>query len=279
MENEGDLDTTGSHGGIRSVERAAAVVEEISDAGRRGCRLVDIVTRTGLTKTTVHRVLNTLVKVGWVECEQETGTYFLGPSMIGYGITASNRHGLLNLAAPHLRRIADLTDDTVFLSVRAGRRALCADQASGNFPIRVLDPAVGDHRPLGSCAGSLALLAWLPDDEVEQVMTEERTRDRDHRLPDSSILATLISEAREQGYTVYPGLLIPDSLAVGVPVRGHGGEVVAALSVASIHSRMDEVRRSHIVQWLQCEADALSESLLRLNPEFGSRDISRTLIR
>ncbi|MGW0819101.1 IclR family transcriptional regulator [Streptomyces viridiviolaceus] len=276
--DEPSLDVEDTAGGIRSVERAAAVIEEISDAGREGCRLVDIVARTGLSKTTAHRLLSTLVKVGWLDLEEETGTFFLGVPLVGFGITASDRHGLLDLAQPHLQRLADLTEDTVYLSVRVAGRALCADQATGAFPIRILDPSVGDRRPLGSCAGSLALLAWMSDDEIDEVLARERHREgRDHRVPEPTVLHQMINESRPRGYTLYPGLVIPDSMGIGVPVFGADDTVVASLSVATIEPRMTEVRRGQIIEWLRREATSLSAALLRLNPRFNQGDVRRLM--
>lgn len=264
--------------GIRSVERAAAVIQEISDAGHDGCRLVDVVMRTGLSKTTAHRMLNTLVKVGWLDQDEETGTFYLGIPMIGFGITAGDRHGLLDLAQPHLRRLADLTEDTVYLSILVGGRALCADIAIGAFPIRILDPSIGDRRPLGSCAGSLALLAGLPDDEIAQILSRERHTDgRDHRIPEPAILQQMIVDTRQFGYTVYPGLAIPGAMGIGVPVFGADRRPVASISVATIESRMQDLRRERIIEWVQHEATELSKSLLQLNPRFSQSDIRRLL--
>lgn len=272
------LNAEDTAGGIRSVERAAAVIQEISDSGREGCRLVDIVARTGLSKTTAHRLLSTLVKVGWLDVDEVTATFFLGVPLVGFGITASDRYGLLDLAQPHLQRLADLTEDTVFLSVRVGGRALCADQAVGDFPIHILEPSVGDRRPLGSCAGSLALLAWMSDDEVDEVLARERhSGARDRRSPEPAFLQQMINESRPRGYTIYPGLVIPDSMGVGVPVFGADGAAVAALSVTTIEPRMTEVRRGQIIEWLQREATSLSGALLRLNPRFNQGDVRRLL--
>ncbi|WP_433273900.1 helix-turn-helix domain-containing protein [Pseudonocardia xinjiangensis] len=130
-------DAEDAAGGIRSVERAAMVIQEISDAGRAGCRLVDIVGRTGLSKTTAHRILSTLVNVGWLDQEEDTGTYYLGVRLIGFGITASDRHGLLDLP----------------LGPR--RWPPCArTRPSPRSPSASSTPAVGYRMPLGSCAGA-----------------------------------------------------------------------------------------------------------------------------
>ncbi|WP_338889307.1 IclR family transcriptional regulator [Rhodococcus sovatensis] len=263
-------------GGIRSVERAATVIQAISDAGASGARLVDIVAATNLSKTTAHRIVNTLLNVGWLEQEDEGGILYLGVPFIGFGMTASDRHGLVDLAQPHLTKVAELTGDTVFLSVRVGNRALCIDQAIGTFPVRIMDPAVGDRRPLGSCAGSLALLAWSDDDDDEFGLLTRGANTTD-RVPDAATLQGLIVDARNTGYVRFPGLIIPDTVGIAVPIFGANRDVVAALSVSSIEPRMSGQRQTHIVEWLLREADALSRSLLSMNPRFSKQDVRRVL--
>lgn len=261
---------------IRSVERAAAVIQVLSSAGRSGGRLVDIAAETKLSKTTVHRLLGTLSKIGWVEQDDESGAFFLGMPMVGFGVAASDRHGLLDLAEPHLLRLAELTGDTVYLSVRAGGRALCIDQAVGSFPIRTLNPRVGDRLRLGTCAGSLALLAWLNDDDIEHIVRDDAENHSGGSLSlESTVLRQMIDETRTTGYAYFPGLLIPDSAGLGVPVRGADGQPVASLSVAAIEPRMTEPRRSQIVEWLQQESDSFSKELLELDPLFSNSSIRR----
>ena len=265
-------------GVIRSVARAAAVVQEISDAGPGGCRLVDLVDRTQLSKSTVYRLLSTLSKVGWLEMDEESGTYYLGTPLVGFGITASDRHGLLQCVRPSLERLAELTEDTAYLSVPLAGRALCLDQATGAFPVRLLSPAVGERTAMGSCAGSLALLAWMGDAEIEEILARDRhLHGRDSRVPETADLMEMIEESRLRGYTLYPGVLIPDTIGVGVPVPGVDGVPVAALSVATIESRMGQTRRRHVVDWLTSEAQLLTATLVQMNPRFKQADVRRLL--
>ncbi|WP_105030403.1 IclR family transcriptional regulator [Arthrobacter ruber] len=259
--------------GIRSVERAAAVVDAISRAGSGGLRLVDIAAQTNLSKTTAHRLLGTLTKVGWVD-QDDAGTFFLGLPLVGYGTSASDRHGLLDIAEPHLSRLAELTGDTVYLSVLLGDKAFCIDQATGSFPIRTLNPRVGDRLRLGTCAGSLALLSWLDDNEAERIFREDITATNSSGL-EVTIVRQLVDQTRQNGHAYFPGLLVPGSAGLGVPVFDAQDKPIASLSVASIESRMDEPRRSQIVAWLHEEAERLANKLLTLDPHLNQNTLRR----
>jgi DNA-binding IclR family transcriptional regulator len=262
--------------GIRSVERAAAVVQVVADSGATGARLTDIAAATDLQKTTVHRLLGTLTQLGWLEQDTATGAFHLGLGLVGLGTAAANRHGLLDLANPHLLRLAELTADTVYLSVRIGAQALCVDRVTGSFPIRTLTLGPGDRRPLGVGAGSLALLAWLPDDELEPIITQSAAAGSGP-LSDPAVLHQLIDEARTQGHTHNPGLIVPGASGVGVPVRGSDGRPIAALSVAAIDSRLAQPRRAQVVRWLTKEATELEDQLNTLSPNLNAADVRRLL--
>lgn len=269
--------TEESAGGVRSVERAALIIQTVADAGEGGCRFTDIVARTMMSKATVHRLLGTLVNVGWLEQVKDGSTFYLGLPLVPIGITASNRHGLVDLAAPHLQRLAELTGDTVYLTVRDGSQALCVDRMVGNFPIRTATLRVGDRRPLGSCPGSLALLVGQSPELVEQLMINRSQSPTVGRTSDTVTLPRLIEESRSNGYSMSPEIWVPGADGIGVPVLGAEESAVAALTLESIDSRLAEPRRTQLVEWLRREATELSESLIRLNSEFSQRDVRRIL--
>ncbi|GAB3904339.1 hypothetical protein GCM10027612_72150 [Microbispora bryophytorum subsp. camponoti] len=131
---------------VRSVTRAAGIVDVVANGGAEGARLMDVVTATGLQKTTVHRILATLTELGWLE-QTEAGSFHLGPKLVGLGTEALNRHGIVDIAGPRLAALARTTHDTVFLSTRSGIESLCVDRVLGSFPIRTLTLQVGDRRP------------------------------------------------------------------------------------------------------------------------------------
>ncbi|MFE5703814.1 IclR family transcriptional regulator [Rhodococcus koreensis] len=258
--------TEDSSGAIRSVERAAALIQAIADAGKAGSRLTDLAVTTGLSKTTVHRLLGTLIKLDWVELDETTSTYVLGLPLVGIGMTASDRHGFTSLAAPHLNRIAELTGDTVYLTVKAGAQAVCVDRVVGTYPIRTITTHIGERRMLGSCAGSLALLAWSEADEVDRLLTSmPGTQASGSALPDPAILPELIQRSRVTGYTQAPTTLVPGAEGIGVPVLDASGMAVAAFSVEAITARLSEPRRSHVVGWMKREASVFTQRLQQLD--------------
>jgi DNA-binding IclR family transcriptional regulator len=259
---------------IRSVTRAAGVMDAVRDGGALGARLIDIAGITGLQKSTVHRLLATLVELGWLEQDTATGAFHLGPPMVGFGTVALNRHGLLDVANPHLTAIAEKTEDTAYLSIRSGAEALCIDRVTGSFPIRTLTLRVGDRRPLGIGAGSLALLTWMPDDDIERVLASPASTPGFPARPATS-LRTDVAESRQRGFALNHGGIVPGAVGVGVAVQGADGASVAALSVAAVESRMSESRIAEVAAFLRREADLLAIDLAELAPNPTEASVRR----
>lgn len=262
--------------GVQSIERSARVLRAIADGGSAGLRLVDVVSATELHKTTVHRILTTLEGLGWTEQDEVTGHYRIGLEIVGLGMAGFDRHHLLGLADEHLERIVALTEDTAYLQVRVGNQALCVDRLAGAFPIRALTLGIGDRRPLGVGAGSLALLAWSPPEDAARAISATVTSDYP-LFRDPGRLREMAASAREQGYAENSGLIVPGAEGIGVPVLDASGFAIAAISVAAITSRFEGTRRQQIVAWLKEEASLLSMRLREVKPTISAADVRRLL--
>lgn len=261
---------------IRSVARAADVIDAVYQGGPKGARLVDIVAATGLQKTTAHRIVSTLVEIGWLDHIDRTGEFHLGFPLVGLGTAALNRYGLLDIANPHLMLLAEETGDTVYLCVRSGADALYVDRVTGHFPIRTLIVDVGDRRPLGVGAGSLALLSWLPEDEAELILRRSTTiTDFPGHTADSISRAICVS--RDAGYAVNVGGVVPGANGVGVPVMGSDDRPVAALSVSAVEHRLSGHRISAVAELIQRTAVNLAQDITAIASNSSESSVRRLL--
>lgn len=263
--------------GPRSVERLLVIIEALSSASANGLRLTDVVDATGLGKTTAHRLLNGLTDQGLVDHDDGTGRYFVGIKMLSWASAARNRFSIARLAETALTRLARRTEDTVYLVGRIGDEAVCLDCREGDFPIKALTLNVGDRRPLGIGAGSLAVLAALPDDEIERILVQ-RAGARSRYSFSEAKLRQMIETTRLNGHS-YNDVHIQEKMkdltgmaAVAVAIRRSDGTPVAALHVTSITSRLAPPRRENIVAALQQERAQLEEML---QPALDMVQISR----
>lgn len=253
-----DRDLTGA----QSVDRALKLLSMVGRQGERGLGLAEAVEASGINKPTARRLLLALMRAGLVHQAETDRRYYLGEEAYILGTLASPRFGLLRLAMPSLTRLASKTADSTFLSVRRGAISVCLHREEGTFPIRTHALQVGYEHPLGAGAGSLAMLAALPDDEMEAVMkTNAPVMEARYPLLTPQELRRHLALARTRGYAVNPGLILANSWGVGVAVRHPDGSVAGAISIAAIDSRMQPPRQGELGQLLMAEAVLVEAAL------------------
>jgi DNA-binding IclR family transcriptional regulator len=251
-------------GGAQSVDRAFALLALIGRKSAQGLTSAELVRQSGLNKATVRRLLLAMIRAGVVEHATETRRYHLGEQAFILGLQSQGRHGLQALAMDSLQRLARETGDAAFISVRRGPFSVCLHREDGAHPIRTYALMPGAYHPLGVGAGSLAMLASLPDAEVESVLAANDTQLRDAfpRLS-AEVLREHVDATRAAGHALNPGLIFEDSWGLGVALHGPDGRLVGALSLAAIESRMREPRRSDLAQRLKYEAARVEARLAR----------------
>jgi DNA-binding IclR family transcriptional regulator len=240
----------------QNIARTGLVLGALAAAGDAGLKLTDVVRATGLGKTSCHRALGGLVAHGFVDQDARSGAYFLGLRMLEWAARATQRYGLYPFVAPSLDRLAGATADTVYFSMTSGMEAVCVDRREGAFPIKTLTLRLGDRRPLGIGSGSLALLAAMRDEEIEEVVAMQRSARARYEI-DNVLLRRMILETRERGFAVIEGQIIPGMNAVGVALCNSAGAPVAAISVAAITARLDASRRAGVARQIRTEIDAI----------------------
>lgn len=262
MKSIGDeVELGGSAGSpTQSLDRAIALLEEVVNRAAQGASLGVLAEAAGLSKPTAHRLLSGLRNLGLVEYDKAR-LFYPGVKLYRMGLASAVRFDIVQLAQPGMARLAEETGDTVYLSLRSGDSALCVARQVGAFPIRTLTLEVGDYRPLGLGAGSLSLLAALPDAEVESVIARNREKLSLHPNFDPVNLRALVRTTREQGFALNDGLMLPEMAAIGMVVRVPGGRLLGSLSIACIRSRMQPQRRDAIVALLAREARLLEIAL------------------
>jgi DNA-binding IclR family transcriptional regulator len=264
MDEMPGIDKTQS--GTQSLERAMAITRRVAEAGVNGVRLMDLVNATELKQPTVSRLTAALMREGLIEQDRESRRFYLGVEAFALGAIASARFGIHKLARDALPQLAAATEDSAFLSIPRDTVSVCLQREEGAFPIRTQVLKAGDRYPLGVGAGSLAILAALPDADVEKVIAKNAPWvARAYPAYSAGKLRQLVAETRAAGFAVNSGLIVSGSWGIGVAVIGDDGAPVGALSVAAIEARLPERRRREVAQLLQAAAADLSARLRELN--------------
>jgi DNA-binding IclR family transcriptional regulator len=251
--------------GAQSIERAVAVLRAVAASKDNGATLADVVTASELTKGTAHRLLMALAREGLVERDARSRTYFSGEQLYALGILASSRFGLHQLALPSLRRLALKSQDSAFLVLRSGDDVVVVHREEGTYPIRTHVMQVGLRYPLGVGSFGVAMLATLPDDEVEEVLQARRRAIARFENFSPERIRQLIKAARAKGFWVNPGLVYPESHGIAMALCGDDGKAIGALSIGAVASRLQSDRLPLLASLLKTEVATITTQLKRIH--------------
>lgn len=255
---EGRVPASAVDGGThQSIARLDLLLSALAGSKGEGLRLMEVCRVTGLGKATAHRLLSGLVLYGLAELDQATGRYFVGFKVLSWAAGAGNRLGLAQLVRPALERLVARFEDAVYLTMKRGDESVCVERLEGTYPIKTLAFDVGDHRPLGIGAGSMAILAALPDAEVERIVRTSAEARARYDIPDALVWET-VKAARRDGYAFVDGKVVPGICTLGIAFAGKDGGPAAAISVSAIKDRMGQERRREMAQAIAAELSDLA---------------------
>jgi DNA-binding IclR family transcriptional regulator len=253
--------------GTQVVGRVALVLRVIARTGGAGLSLAGIVRASGLTRPTVHRLLKALAADGLLDFDEASGRWHLGPELYVMGTVAAGRFAVEHLARPALRRLAEATGESAFLSIRRGEETVCLAREEGSFPVRSFVLYEGKRFPLGVASAGIAILAFLPAGEAEPIIEDDRERIADYGPTHAAApLRERLAETRELGYSVNPGLVVEGSYGLGAAVFDPSGRPAWALSLTGIEPRFRPARREELGQELLAEAHRLSTAIASPRP-------------
>jgi DNA-binding IclR family transcriptional regulator len=259
-------DLTAKETGVGAVSRLFAVLRCLGDNAEGGERVTQLAQRIGLSQPTTHRLLRSLVDEGMVEQDASSKRYRLSLDFFALAARAGNTGNLREIVRPSLLRLSASLGDSLFLLARSGFDAICLDRSEGPYPIRTFTGDIGGRVALGVGQGSLAILAFLPEDERDTVISYNLPRLRDVHLYDEVLLRSEIDNVRRLGYAARNTGVLPGMAGLAVPILDREGRAVAALSVATISDRLNTDRLPTVVELLKREATAIGQKINPFDP-------------
>jgi len=202
--------------------------------------IADIADDLGMSRSTTHRYVITLVALGYLE-QGASRKYRLGLRVTDLGMSALNSTGLREHAHPYLEELRQRTSYTVNLAVLDGEEILYVDRARsfrrGQSKIDLnLHP--GSRLPAYCTAMGKLLLAHLPDDQQRDLLGSMKlTKRGPNTITSKKALRDELDEVLDAGFAVNDQELAPELHSISAPVRNEAREVVAAVNMAA-HSSM-----------------------------------------
>lgn len=244
---------------IQSLERGFAVLLAF-DAECPSPTLAELASRTQLSRPAVRRILLTLQRLGYVD--NLGSRWSLTPRVLSIGQHYSESHALIEVAQPHLLRLAEQTQESASLASRDGTEVVYV----ARVPVRrimSINVSVGTRVAIHATSMGRVLLAWAPESVVAQAVDATSLRAyTPQTITDPEQFRVELRKVRQQGWSIVEEELESGLLSASAPVRDHAGVVVAALasSTSSGRSNIAELQEE-VVPLLLHTADQISADL------------------
>jgi len=247
-------------GNIQSIERAAAILRLLSGRSRR-LGVVDLAGELGLPKGTVHGLLRTLQRVGFVEQDAETGKYQLGPALLHMGSSYLDGNELRTRALNWSDSLAARTREAVRIgTLHDGRVLIVHHVFRPDNSLQTLD--VGSLLPAHATALGKTLLAYHP--YVAEDLAKAGLRAfTDATIADSDRLERELERIRQRGWASEIGELEPGQVSIAAPVTDRTGMTVGAMAIFGPPERLLAARqpRGELVAHVRDAARSVSREL------------------
>jgi DNA-binding IclR family transcriptional regulator len=242
-----------------AVDRALDILELLASS-RAGLTLSDLSNSLGVPKSSVHYLLHTLQRRGYLHRNEVTNRLLLGLKIVTLSNAALSCIELRRHAAPHLRQLAERAGLTVHLAVLQGDEAVLVDKLEPAGVAR-LATWVGKRMDLHCTGVGKAILAYLPEEQFDRLARDRHfVRYNENTITSRHRILEEIGRTRKRGYALEDEEGEIGFRCVGCPIFDLEGCITAAVSVAGTTSQITTENVALLAEYVQKAAEAISRS-------------------
>jgi DNA-binding IclR family transcriptional regulator len=213
----------------------------LADHGEMG--LMEISTALGLHKSTVHRLLMSLVYMGYAKQDEVSQKYMLSYKIVSMAGKMLDRMDILQVAKPYMERLSDISGETVHLVQREGNNILYIYKIEAKIGTIRMVSHVGMVHPMYCSGVGKAIMAELPESEVKQIWNESIIEKKtEHTITDYDDMLSVLKEAKKNGYALDDEENEEGVRCIAASLRDYHNEVKYAFSISGPTSRMTRER-------------------------------------
>jgi IclR family KDG regulon transcriptional repressor len=222
---------------VQSVDRALQIFELVSSK-KEGYGVSELSREIPLNKTSVYRMLSTLVRHGFVEQDSETEKYKLGYKVLELSAILLDSIDLRVEAKAYLKELEDLTNEVIHLVVYDRGEVVYIEKLEGNETLR-MHSKVGTRAPIHCSSVGKVILAYLPTSELSKIMEKYELKEHTvHTITVKEVLYSHLQDIRTQGYALDLEENELGISCIAAPIFDHTGKVIAAVSISGPTMRM-----------------------------------------
>ena len=226
---------------IQVADRLFGALELLAENGDAG--VMEVSTALGLNKSTAHRVLNSLIYMGYARQNEETGRYEPSLKVVDLANKVMKHVDIVQAVRPYLRKLMEMTDETVHFVERDGVDAVYIDKIESYRNGIQMVSRIGSRIPLYCSGVGKAIAASLDEHEVEEIWNRSRILPlTPYTITDFETFRRELSEIRERGYALDNEENESGVRCIAVSLKDYTGRVKYAFSISAPVGRMDNER-------------------------------------
>lgn len=247
---------------VQSLERGLDILAALSRS-ERPLGITELANELGLAKGSVSRLVTTLVEQRFLSRDPATAKYRLGVRLWELGRRVLSRNGVADIAHPYLERLAAETQETAHITVMGDEGEMVfLEKLDSSHPLRP-NIQLGPPHPPYCTANGKAILAFLPQPELEKILPARLRRHTDSTITSKSALLEHLETVRRIGYAVNRGEYRADISGVAAPILDADGWPIAALGLSVLTSRMSAQLARELGTRVRKDAAGISSALAR----------------
>jgi IclR family transcriptional regulator, KDG regulon repressor len=222
---------------VPAVDRAVRILSMLS-TGSQGMTLAEIASETGWHKSSIHKILMTLDHHGFLERDKETKRYALGVELVRCGQSLLNNLHFNHSARSFLKELAEYSGETANLAILRGNKIVVVDVVESPVELHA-SPPIGTVDSIAAKSTGKAILAWLPEDRVNEIMRMEGLPAKTgNSITKVKLYRDELEVVRKQGFATDFEEFQEGISAVSAPLFNSEGQVLGTVSIVGPSFRM-----------------------------------------
>lgn len=243
------------------LDRTVAILDSFTlDKSIQGVR--DVARRTGLSSSTVGRIMVYLKDLGILNQDPETLAYMMGAKPLAWAGIYTNTSDVRTLALPIMVNLQEKTRETISLYVLEGNERVCVERLESPETVRIV-ARVGRRIPLYAGSAGKIFLAFMPETRRKEILKKVKLVPMTEKTITSlDELKTNLKKIVRQGYAVSRGEWVLDAAGVAGPVFDQKGQITAALTISGPAQRFTDEK-------ILAMADLVNRGAVQISSELG----------
>ena len=247
---------------MNSIEKSIKILNYLSDAGRN-VGITELSLQLSFPKSTVHRILNTLLKHSLANQDKETLKYQLGLQIIKYSNSFYNSFDFRQVAKPILKDVCGETKLTAFLTTWYNGKGICIDSITPSLKANThLFVEIGKEMPFNCAASAKVLLAFRQPQEIKSIINRKSLyKYTPKTIIDPKKLEKHLIEIKNNGFAFCNEELEEGAKAISAPVKNINDEVIASITVTGLSKKLSKKNIKKFTTILVNSSQKLSKKL------------------